>query len=213
MSGHETVELKVKPRAQGKHFSRGLRSENLIPAIVYGPKTENFNLSLSEVDVVRYNKISFENTIFTLKSDDKNLDGLKVLKKDVSIHPKSRRPVHVDFYAVDMAAEVRVHVEVKYVGKPEGVLSGGVVQEIRHEVEVECLPSDIPDAFELDITAMKLGDVLHASDIKLPSQVKLISTEDTALVSVVEPKKEEEAPAAAEGAASEAPASEPAKKD
>ncbi|MCB9025547.1 MAG: 50S ribosomal protein L25 [Bdellovibrionaceae bacterium] len=198
----DNVELIVNPRASGKHWSRGLRKNKQIPAVVYGPKIENLNFSISETDATRYNKSDFENTIFTLKSDNTNLNGLKVLKKEIVIHPMSRRPVHMDFYAVDMTSEVRVHIKVKYIGKPLGLMSGGVVQEIRHEVEVECLPNNIPEIIELDISKMQLGDVLHASDLILPANVELITSEEEALVSVTEPREEE--PAAVEATATPA---------
>ncbi|MCB0392634.1 MAG: 50S ribosomal protein L25, partial [Bdellovibrionales bacterium] len=168
--------------------------------------------SISEIEATKYSRLEFENTIFTLKSDDKSIDGLRVLKKSADVHPKSRRPIHIDFYAVDMLSEVRVHVKVKYVGKPEGVMSGGIVQEIRHDVEVECLPNNIPDVIELDITSMKLHDTLHASDLKLPEDVVLITSPEEALVSVAEPKAEEPAAeASAEATSTETAAAE--KKD
>lgn len=214
----ENVELKVNPRTSGKHFSRGLRKNKQVPAVVYGPKIENLIFSISETDATRYNKSDFENTIFTLKSDNSNLDGLKVLKKEFVIHPMSRRPVHMDFYAVDMTSEVKVHIKVKYIGKPEGLMAGGVVQEIRHEVEVECLPNNIPDIIELDISKMQLGDVFHASDLILPTDVELVTSLDEALVSVTEPREEEPVAVAevsatpADGAAA-APAPSTEKKD
>lgn len=198
----ENIELKATARTSGKHWSRSLRQTKQVPAVVYGPKVENMNFSISETDATRYNKTEFENTIFTLNSENKKLNGLKVLKKSMDIHPMSRRPVHMDFYAVDMSSEVRVHITVKYIGKPEGLLAGGMVQEIRHDVEVECLPKDIPDVIELDISKMQLGDVLHASDLILPADVKLITHLEEALVSVAEPKAEE--PAATPEATAEA---------
>ncbi len=207
MTNQETIAINVSSRNSGKSTSRALRTGKQIPAVVYGPKIENHNFSLSEIDVTKYNKVRFENTIFTLKSsDDSKLNGLQVLRKALSIHPKSRRPVHIDFYAVDMAVEVKVNLEVKYVGKADGVTAGGALQEIRHEIEIECLPTNIPSAIELDVTAIKIGETMHASDIKLPANVKMITPPEIALVSVVETKAEEEPAEAAAPATEAAPA-------
>ncbi len=204
MTIQENIEIKAQARTPGKHWSRGLRKTQQIPAVLYGPHVENINFSISEIDAVRYGKSKFENTIFTLSSQSKELNGIKVLRKAMSLHPVSRRPLHIDYYAVDMKAEVRVSIPVHYVGKPEGIMAGGAVQEIRHEVEVECLPSNIPSSIEMDISKMQLGDVLHASDISLPQNVKLITAPEIALVACSEVKAEEEKPAAAAAASTEA---------
>lgn len=221
MTGQDKFEIKADVRFIGKHFSRALRKNRQVPAVLYGPKVENKNLSISESDAVKYGTSKFENTIFTLSSTDKEINGTKVLRKATTIHPVSRRPVHIDYYAVDMQSVVRVNIPVKYIGKPEGLMAGGVVQEIRHEVEVECLPSNIPPIIELDINKMQLGDVLHASDIQLPANVKLMTAPEIALVSCAEIKAEEikvevptaATPDAAAGAtaAAAAPAAAPAK--
>ena len=197
MTKQETIEIKVQPRNTGKHISRGLRKDKQVPAIIYGPKIDNVNLSISEIDAVRYSAHQFDNTIFTLKSDDSKLNSLKVLKKDMTVHPVSRRPTHIDFYALDMDSEVRVYVELKFVGRPIGALEGGIVQEIHRDVEVECPANDIPKSFEINIEKLDLGDVLHVSDIATPSGVKMITSLDEAIVTVAQPKEEEAATAEA----------------
>jgi len=96
------IQLKAVTRKTGKHNSRSLRVNKMIPAVCYGPKTDNFNFSLAENDVIKYSSSKYDNEIFKLTSDDKNIDGLLVLKKDMTIHPVSRRPVHLDFLVPDM---------------------------------------------------------------------------------------------------------------
>ncbi len=225
MTSSESIQLTAAPRTSGKHYSRKHRNQMEVPAVVYGPKIENMNLFLRENELVKYNKSKFENTIFVLNSEDKGLNGLKVLKKETSLHPVTRRPVHIDLYAMDMTQTVRVYVEVKFDGKAEGVKNGGVLNVANREIEIECLPDDIPEAIHIDITNMQIDDNLHVSDLTIPEGVEVLSSEKLTLctVSMVEEVKEtpvEAAPAAdgeaapaAEGEAKEEKAAEGEKKD
>lgn len=186
MANQSTIE--AKPRTAGKHFNRKARREMQIPAVVYGPKTKAVNFTISEQDAIRYSRRGFENTIFTLKSTDEGLNGLKVLRKDIDIHPLSRKPIHLDFFAPDMTKAVRVNVELRFVGKALGVGEGGVFSAIRRDVEIECLPTEIPDFFEVDVSNIGLNQSMHVSDVNFPANVKLITspTETIASVAIVE---------------------------
>ncbi|MGE3757835.1 MAG: 50S ribosomal protein L25, partial [Pseudobdellovibrionaceae bacterium] len=117
-------DLKVSARTTGKHFSRALRRDKKIPAIIYG-NIENSNMMVEENTVLKYNTRAFENALFTLKSDDKKVDGKVALIKQVDVHPVSRRPVHLDLFVLDLSKTVRVHVEIRLEGKPIGISEGG----------------------------------------------------------------------------------------
>lgn len=159
-------------------------------------------------DAVKYSRLAFENSIFTLESSDPSINGLKVLKKSIDIHPVSRRPIHMDFFAPDMTQAVRVNVEVRITGKAKGTGEGGLVSMVRRDVEIECLPLEIPAFFELDVTELDLNDSMHVSDIKFPENVKVITSLEETIVSCAEVKEEEivAAPAADAAAAAGAPA-------
>lgn len=205
MSSNKNLTISAQPRTPGKGTSRGLRDNRMIPAVVYGPKTENFSFSVAENDAVKYSRHGYENTMFTLKSDDSKLDGLKVLTKDIDIHPVSRRPVHMDFFAPDMTQAVRVEVEVRLLGKAAGIQDGGLVSQVKREVEIECLPLEIPEYFELDISELQLDESLHVSDIKFPEGVKVITGMKETIASCAEVEEQATTPApAAEGAAAAA---------
>lgn len=189
MSSNQNLTITAQPRNPGKGTSRGLRDQRMIPAVIYGPKIENLSISIPEVDAVKYTtRHGYENTIFTLKSDDKKLDGVKVLTKEVDIHAVSRRPLHVDFFAPDMTQVVRVEVEVRLTGKAAGTMEGGLVSQVKREVEIECLPLEIPEHFELDISNLQLDDSMHVSDIQFPQGVKVITSlnETLATCAIVE---------------------------
>ena len=102
MTGKETIELTVASRKLGKGASRSNRNQKLIPAIIYGPKLENQPVLLEELAVHRYGRPKFESTIFSLKSEEKGLNSLRVLIKDVQKDPVTHKPVHVDLFAPDM---------------------------------------------------------------------------------------------------------------
>lgn len=214
MTTVQNFRIQMTGRTPGKHFSRSARSQGQIPAVVYGPKTKPLNVQLRLNDAIRYSKHGFENTIFTIESEDKALNGMRIMRKDLDIHPVSRMPIHMDFFAPDMTKSVRVEVEVRFTGKAIGTTEGGIVNIARREIEVECLPSEIPESFDLDITNLGLNESLHVSDLVIGDKFKLITSPTETLVtcSVVEEVKETPVAAAAEAApaAGAAPAAAPA---
>jgi large subunit ribosomal protein L25 len=197
MAGNQTLNLNAEKREAGKHFSRTLRKGRMIPCVVYGPKTKPLNLSIGENDAIRCSKHGFENSIFTLQSKDGALNGMKVLRKAIDIHPLSRRPVHLDFFAPDMTKVVRVDVEIRLTGKAQGITEGGLVSQVRRDIEIECLPLEIPEFFELDISPMGLNESMHVSDLNVPSNFKIITSTDETLVTCAIVAEEVAAPVVA----------------
>ena len=192
MSEKKSLEFEVYARQPGSSVSRQLRRKQLIPAIVYGPGQKTIALSLDIRSVEKYVKKEYENKIFTFKSDEKDLNGLKVLKKDISYHKVTRNPLHLDFLSLDMAKKVRVNVEVYFTGKSKGVKeSGGVFNVIRRTVEVECLPAEIPESFSIDISPLEINQNFHVSDLKVPENIKLITSLKASLCAVSEIAEEE----------------------
>ena len=203
----QTFEINATTRLAGKGNSRQLRLSKQIPAVIYGPKQEPMSISIDEADALRYGRHGFENTIFTLKSKDSKVNGVKVLRKDLDLHPLSRKPIHFDFFAPDMTKTVRVSVEIKYTGKAEGTKEGGVFNAVMREVEVECLPTEIPESIEIDVTALQVDESFHVSDLQIPANIKLMTPADQTIctVAVVAEEKAPE-PVVAAAAAPGAPA-------
>ena len=200
------IELSVEAREAGKHNSRSLRNSRNVPAVIYGA-VEPLNVSVGEKEIVKYNTRAYENALFTLKSNDKKANGIVVLVKSVDVHPLSRRPQHVDFFALDLKKPVRVNVEVRLEGKPIGLSEGGLLNVVLRSIEVETLPTDIPEFFTADVSNLGLGDALHVSDIKVTGSAKVI-TGGEQTIAVVSAQDEEvvATPAAAPAAAAAAPA-------
>ncbi len=215
----ERIELTADLRSTGKANSRALRRSGKVPAVIYG-SSQNENFYVEEKAIKKYNTRAYENALYTLKSDSKNLNSLVVLMKDVTVHPVSQKPLHVDFFAIDLKKPIRVFVEVRLEGKPIGISEGGLLNVVTREVEIECLPTEIPEAVTADISELGVGQAVHVSNLNLPSGSKMISLGHLT-VAVVNKEEEkataitEAAPAAAgkaAPAASPAAAKAPAKK-
>lgn len=209
----QRIDLAVSARETGKHNSRAIRNSRKVPAVIYGA-IKNANVMIDENAILKYNTRAFENALFNLQSDDSALNGKVVLMKSVDVHPLSRRPVHADFFALDLSKTVRVNVEIRLEGKPAGLAEGGLLNVVHRQVEVECLPTEIPDFFTADISHLGLGEALHVSDLKIPAGIKVLTRPEDSVASVVTQADEvaapvaeaAAAPAAAAGAKAAAPA-------
>jgi large subunit ribosomal protein L25 len=157
----------------GKGIARSLRREGLIPAVMYGKGVENCALAVEPKQLAAI--IDSEaglNTLITLKGEGV-FDGKVVILKDMQTDPVRQELLHVDFQAIDLKTKTHVLVPLVPVGKSAGEKEGGNLQVIRHEIELVCLPTNIPSALEVDVTALGIGDSLHVQDIQLPSGVEL----------------------------------------
>ena len=165
--------LNVETRVRtGKGGSRKVRQDGLVPAVVYGKGVESINLRLDPKALQQ--AVATEagwNTLITLKGDGP-FDGLVVILKDMQIDAIRRNPMHVDFLAIDLNKTLAVMVPVQPVGKSKGEIEGGTLQLVRHEVEVYCLPTNIPTSLEIDVTALNIGEVVHIDELSLPEGVE-----------------------------------------
>lgn len=182
----------------GKGVSRSLRRQGLVPGVVYGKGMDACNVA---VDPKALNQaLATEaglNTLITLKGSG-SFDGKVVILKDVQLHPLRRNPVHYDFLAVELNKRVHVMVPVLTIGKSKGEKLGGALQIIRHELEMVCLPTDIPTSIDIDVTELGIGDVVHINDVKLPAGVETAPHEANFTVITVTGHKAEETTSEAE---------------
>jgi large subunit ribosomal protein L25 len=219
----ETGELlcEVRP-TRPKGVRHQLRREGAVPGVLYGPGTAPMAVAVNALDIK--NRIAHAATmrIMKLKSSASELDGKHVMVKDVQRAPVSREILHADLYLVDLSRAIRVNVALRFIGKAAGVADGGILAPLVREVEVECLPLEIPEFFEVDVGALGIHDVIHVSEMKFTGNVKPIFDTAYAIVSVLPPTIEAaptpaaaaeaaagaEGAAPAEGAAAAAPAAE-----
>ncbi len=185
----QRIELTVEARTTGRAESRSLRVNKMVPGVIYGA-IENAHISLHVNDIIKYNSRAYENALLNIKSSNPKLNGKIALIKDVYVHPLTRRPEHVDLFALDMTKEVRVSVEIKLEGKAIGISEGGLLNIVARQVEVECLPTEIPDFIVVDVSNLGVGDSIHASELTIPAGVKLISRPELTIAAVVEQEEE-----------------------
>lgn len=185
----QRIELTVEARKSGRAGARGLRVNKMVPGVIYGA-IENLNISLHVNDILKYNTRAYENALLNIKSSDTKLNGKVALIKEVSVNPLSRRPEHVDLFALDLNKVVRIFVEIKVEGKAIGLAEGGLLNIVTRQVEVECLPTAIPEAIVVDVSELGVGDSLHVSEITVPAGVKMISRPELTIAAVVEQEDE-----------------------
>ena len=178
------IDLNIDKRGSGKASSRELRVNKMVPGIVYGRTQKATNVVADSKAIVRFNTSKFENAIYKFQSEDKDLNGISALMKEVIVHPVTRYPMHVDFYAVDPSQKVKIYVEVRFTGKPIGISQGGVFTVVSRTLQVECKVADIPEFIDADVSNLNVNDSLHLSDLKLPDGIKSVARDDVTLATV-----------------------------
>ena len=199
-------EIKVaaqKRTAGGSSGARRVRREGWVPAVVCTDKgqSESIQINAHDFEMMLHHQQS-ENVIIDLTVGD----GLprKVLLREVQHHPVSGGALHVDFVEISMTRKMRVAVPVRLIGEPVGVSQeGGLLEHILRELHVECLPGDLMESIDVDVSALKLGQSTLVRDLKVDPKITILTTGDIAVARVAAPRKEEEVAAAETAVAAE----------
>lgn len=195
-------ELEAAPREpRGKGGARQVRREGNVPAVIYGV-TEPRSVQVSEPEASRLvHHLHGTSQLVTLRltgGKSKKGEEVQVLIKEVQTTPVGGRLLHIDFNEIASDHKVRVGVEVRPQGTPEGVILGGTMQIVMHEIPVECLPKDLPDGIDVDVSALLIGKSLHIGDVHFPPGVSPLAEDDAAVIVISGRMKEEEEEVAAE---------------
>jgi large subunit ribosomal protein L25 len=203
----EQIIVEAGPReTRGKNAARRVRLKGQIPAVLYGGQGESQSLEVNAKQVTAILRSpSGHNTIFKIKTKDTEQTAIV---KDWLVDPVKGHLLHVDLLRIAMDVRMRVKVPVHTFGEAQGVkLQGGIFEMVTREVEIECLPSEIPTEFRLDISELMIGTQLRASDIQLdPEKIKLVTDPQRVLAHVVALRVEEEKPVEAVAAEAVEPA-------
>jgi large subunit ribosomal protein L25 len=190
----------------GKEKAKKLRAKGLIPAIFYGPRSQTIPLVIDSRELAKALQTEAgENVLIDLDiRKGAQSDRKVVMLKDIQIDPLQRKTLHTDFYEVAMDEMVIVEIPVHLMGKPEGTKMGGILEQVRRAIQIQCFPADIPKSIDVDVSPLKIGDSIHVQDIKV-EKAKIISDTNFTIATVVPPVVEEKvveavAPEAAEGA-------------
>lgn len=184
------IELRTKT---GKGICRQLRIDGKLPGVVYGKGIESIPVSIDQRELMK--TISGEggrNALITLSGGD-SLNGSVVIVADLLLHALKGTPRHVDLHKVNMDEKVRVEIKIKLKGTAKGVKDGGLLDFVKHEVEIECLPSQIPDHIDLDVSGLTIGHSIHIAELQLPAGLRILDDPKISIVSVLGKTKDESA--------------------
>ena len=158
---------------KGKGAARKLRRNGQIPAIFYGPKTKPIMLTVDYPELERAARQGIgENIIVDIEvQSDQGTETRKTMMKDLLIDPVKDTYLHADFYEISMDSEITVGIPIRLLNTPVGIATGGVLQHIRRELTVSCLPGNLVDSLEMDASGLDIGDSLHVRDIELPEGI------------------------------------------
>ncbi|MAL80360.1 MAG: 50S ribosomal protein L25/general stress protein Ctc [Sneathiella sp.] len=187
MSDNAVLLAETRDRV-GKGTSRALRREGRLPAVIYGDKKEPVSISLATKDVVKaINRDSFLATVYTVEVGSTKYN---VLPRDLQLHPVSDTPIHIDFLRVSAKSQIAVMVPVHFLNDEDcvGVRRGGVLNVVRHEVELLVPAGNIPESIEIDLLNYDIGDSVHISDVSLPKGAQpTITDRDFTIATIAAP--------------------------
>lgn len=184
------VTLKAEKRSEsGKGAARKLRAAGRVPAVVYGRDVETVEISVDATEAEHlFHSISVENTIVDLDLEGEG-DPVPTLVREIQVHPFRPDLLHVDFFRIQAGVKVEVDIPIHLNGVPEGVKhSGGILQQVIHELPVRVLPSKIPSSIEVDVTGLDMGDAIHVGELHLDEDVVPMVEPDQTIASVVAPR-------------------------
>ncbi|MBU4186068.1 MAG: 50S ribosomal protein L25/general stress protein Ctc [Proteobacteria bacterium] len=206
----ELIELKANIRnSVGKGQARVLRRAKKIPAVLYGPGAEPVLLSVAISDLEKaLKKTTASQALLNLTIHNGENTSRTAMIKELQTHPVSRNYIHVDFYEISMDRKILVKVPVTVKGKTRGVELGGILQIIRRELEILCLPTEIPETIEIDVTDLDIGDSIHVKEIPFQGDIEVPADVNFTVITMLAPKTEEEVSEEGEEEAEEAVAGE-----
>jgi large subunit ribosomal protein L25 len=181
------VTLKAELRTEtGKGAARTLRREGFVPGVIYGHGDETRSCKVNAVELEKLlTSVPYESTVINLKLGGG--DESQVLIREVQIHPYRSQVLHIDFLALHAGEKVRLEVPIHLVGVAPGVKEGGVIEHLRHEVEVRTLPSNIPESLQVDISHLMVGDQVTVADLVVPETVEVLDELSAAIAQIVPP--------------------------
>lgn len=184
--------LPVFSRAEIGKANRKLAHQNRIPAVLYGPGRETLSLSIDRHDFEQLMSHHAASSMIVELAVEGEKKPINAMIRELQTSPVKGDIIHVDFLVIQMDVAVHAAITLRYVNDPEGVKAGGVLTTNFHEVNVEAKPGDLPEAIEVDVAALEIGDSLHVKDITAPAGVTILDDPEEVLVSVQAPRVEVE---------------------
>ncbi len=184
------IALAAQLRTQkGKEAARKIRRNKQVPAIIYGPHIEPLMVAVDYSQLYRVVKnATSENIMIDMEIQSGNaVDTKKVMLKDLQVDPIKDTYIHADFYEISMDTELTVEIPIHLLNTPVGVTKGGILQHVKREIEISCLPDRLIDFVEVDVSGLDIGDAIHVGDIPLPEGIKCLDDEELTVAVVAAP--------------------------
>jgi len=186
----EKISLHVDARNSDENV-KSLRVKGFIPAVIYGKRTDSLSISLNYKNFIKAFSGHSVSSFINVESKEKELSGKIAVIKEIQKDPVTESIIHMDFYEISMDDKVEIEAAVHFIGKPEGVKLGGIFEPLIRHILIKGYPKDIIDTIDIDVSALKIGDIIHAKDLKLGEGIEIITEKDTPIVVVAEPTVED----------------------
>lgn len=191
----ETVEITIERRTEtGKGPMRRLRAGGKVPAILYGPNRQTTAIVCSQEQVERRLAHLEGSHLIRLVhaggASEADMHERMVLVREMQRHPVTGAVLHADFFEVDLTERLQVSVPLHFVGKAAGVVAGGILQPVLREIEIECLPTEIPEFIEVDVSGLGIHDAIHVGDLNIPEGTTIAGDSALTVVTVLPPTVE-----------------------
>ena len=185
------MKIKSEIREVGKKATKELRENGKLPAILYGRKFDSMPISFDYKEFYHlYRESIGQQNFFFIKVKSKEY---RTLIKEVQIDPVSRRIVHIDFQEIYAGQKIDVEIPIKIIGDAPGVLEGGIIDMNLREIQIKCLPKDLPESLEIDVSKLEIGDSIHIEELSGKfSNIEILEEMGETVVSIILPKVEEE---------------------
>ena len=178
----ESIKLLAEVRGgKGSSYSRNLRAEGQIPGVIYGKGREPLALSINEKEI---KKVVGKNSLIDLSFGQ---ETASVVLKDLQRDPLRGNPIHFDFQEVDLKQRITITVPIHLEGTPAGIKEGGILQQTLREVDLECLPTEMPNYLRVDISHLKVGESLHVQELTVPENLTILTSPEEVVVTIVTP--------------------------
>jgi large subunit ribosomal protein L25 len=186
----EALVLPIKTRSEiGKNAYHRLRAQGYIPAVLYSHGVSQAVMVEKKNFFKIFKGHISENLLIDLQFNDHSSAPVKAFIKDYKRHPITDEILHLDFFKVTMTETITTKAPIEIIGTSIGVKQGGILEVIEREIEVECLPADLPEKVQIDVTNLAIGQSIHVKDIIAPNGVKILSSPESVIVAVLAPHK------------------------
>ncbi|WP_036221941.1 50S ribosomal protein L25 [Mesoaciditoga lauensis] len=183
-----TLEAAIRKDGKAKRLLR----ERLVPGIVYGPDRENIKIQIPEAEITSLLEKARETTpVHLVVKGENDTEELDVFIKSIQRHKLTTKVIHADFYEPEKGKVMHFRIPLKFVGEAAGVKTGGILEEVIRELEIEVLPKDLIEEIAVDVSALEVGDSLRVKDLNIPENMKVLTDLDEVVVGVKAPRAEE----------------------